>query len=56
MKTNLKNKEKKEGDEKVETTGNVAKVARPPVEKGKGGETLSRQIECVNVFHLKQLA
>uniref|UniRef100_A0A673XX22 Si:ch211-221f10.2 n=1 Tax=Salmo trutta TaxID=8032 RepID=A0A673XX22_SALTR len=43
------------GDEKVETTGNFAKVARPPVEKGKGGETRSRQIECVNVFHLKQL-
>uniref|UniRef100_A0A8C7RXT1 Si:ch211-221f10.2 n=1 Tax=Oncorhynchus mykiss TaxID=8022 RepID=A0A8C7RXT1_ONCMY len=42
VKTNLK----KEGDEKVETTGNFAKVARPPVEKGKGGETRLRQIEC----------
>uniref|UniRef100_A0A8C7RZJ0 Si:ch211-221f10.2 n=1 Tax=Oncorhynchus mykiss TaxID=8022 RepID=A0A8C7RZJ0_ONCMY len=28
-----------------ETTGNFAKVARPPVEKGKGGETRLRQIE-----------
>uniref|UniRef100_A0A673XWZ6 ATP-binding cassette sub-family C member 5 n=1 Tax=Salmo trutta TaxID=8032 RepID=A0A673XWZ6_SALTR len=40
VKTNLKNKEKKEGDEKVETTGNFAKVARPPLmkaeEKGSG--------------------
>uniref|UniRef100_A0A4W5NVW4 ATP-binding cassette sub-family C member 5 n=1 Tax=Hucho hucho TaxID=62062 RepID=A0A4W5NVW4_9TELE len=40
VKTNLKNKEKKEGDEKVETTGTVA---RPPVEKGKGDQLMKAE-------------
>nr|XP_023846068.1 multidrug resistance-associated protein 5 [Salvelinus alpinus] len=43
VKTNLKNKEKKEGDEKVETTENFAKVARPPVEKGKGDQLMKAE-------------
>ncbi|CAB1325634.1 unnamed protein product [Coregonus sp. 'balchen'] len=35
VKKNLKNKEKKEGEEKVESTATVAKVVRPPMEKKK---------------------